>query len=127
MDNLINPAIEGYADQYFNLVQSALHQIREIVKAQQGRITLFAIRDTWDEYAGNVAIEVIDRSVPLIVDKGGVNLTMYPIDFFYNNGYISVLLVDEYGDYPRIYTDKMDDITVCALADFLAKFFEENK
>jgi hypothetical protein len=125
MEKLINYATEGYAGQYINLTQQALAKIVKIVKAKQGRITLFAMRDTWDDDASEVREEVRDNSVELIIDNGGGSVTMYPIDFLDNNGYVSVLLVDEYGDHPRIYADKMDDITICTLADFLVRLFEQ--
>jgi hypothetical protein len=123
MEKLINYVTEGYAEQYINLTQQALAKIVEIVKAKQGRITLFAMRDTWDDDANEVKEEVRGNSVELTIDNGGGNVTMYPIDFLDNNGYVSVLLVDEYGDHPRIYADKMDDITICTLADFLVRLF----
>jgi hypothetical protein len=129
MENLSNHTAgiaETYIQRYSNLVSEALAQVRWIVKAQQGRITLFASPDTWDEDNSRIKEEVIDNSVALIIDRGAGNSTMYPIDFFDNNGYISVLLVDEYGDYPRIYADEMDDTTVCQLADFLVKTFGMN-
>lgn len=121
MEKLINDMTESYAEQYFNLTQQALAKIEEIVKARQGRITLFALRDTWDDEASEVKEDVRDNAVALIIDNGSGSTTMYPIDFFDNNGYISVLLVDEYGDHPRIYADKMDDLTICTLADFLLR------
>jgi hypothetical protein len=123
MEKLMDCAIKGYAEQYLNLTQHALAKIVEIVKAQQGRITLFAMRDTWDDDASKVRDEVRDNSVELRIDNGGGNVTMYPIDFLEDNGYVSVLLADEYGDYPRIYADKMHDATICVLADFLVKSF----
>jgi hypothetical protein len=123
MEKLINYVTEGFEDRYFNLTQQALSKIVEIVKAKQGRITLFAMRDTWNDDDSEIREEVKDNSVELIIDNGGRNLTMYPIDFFDNNGYVSVLLVDEYGDNPRIYADKMDNVTVCKLADFLVRSF----
>lgn len=110
-----------YMQRYENLVSEALTQICDKVKAKQGRITLFAVPDTWDEDNSRVKEEVVDNSVALTIDKGAGNITMYPIDFFDNNGYISVLLVDDYGDYPRLYANEMDDITVCQLADFLVR------
>ena len=117
---------EGYSDQYFNLIQQALAKIVEVVKIKGGRITLFSLAEAWDDDASDVSADVKDNSIELTIDNGGVNVTMYPIDFFDNNGYVNVLLMDYYGDHHQIYADKMDDITVCSIADFLVRTFGQD-
>jgi len=113
----------GYENNYFNLTQEASDKILEIVRAKQGRITLFALRDTWDEETSDVTEQVKDGTAELTIDNGAGKRKMYPIDFFDNNGYVSILFVDDYGDHAQIYVDKLGDMTICKIADFLVRAF----
>jgi len=113
----------GYENNYFNLTQEASDKILEIVRTKQGRITLFALRDTWDEDTSDVTEQVKDGTVELTIDNGAGKRKMYPIDFFDNNGYVNILFVDDYGDNVQIYTDKMEDKIIYKIADFLVKTF----